>query len=392
MKCNFYRSATAPFFTLSALLATWNRNTVTTFGAVLSPTTHRSHQIVLHGWSRQGEFESESVTSAKTRPTVDDGNGLDLVSARLWLESHEAKNSNGAYTVLRCDLSMDACQVWGRDFHLERLCRSYSSLMGTPPVDRDVLDRAMGRSDQLIQALLAEARELLRNAPLRGDEIYILMLTLLWEEPNDTKNQIIVKGHVFCSRSPSIPLQYDPAPISASIALPSNTGPHLPNRHGNLPNAKLSAWCRMRRPLEGVFKVNGMDEVLLTRQYGNDVQLLEGLTSNLFVICKGGILRTPDDGVLGGYARYLVLKAARHLGFHVEVGPLCISELGSWDQMFCTSAIRLVIPVGQLWIAEGNSNEGGPTQLTKVWAANSEEQPARTWRAIYHEILNMHPY
>lgn len=326
-----------------------------------------------------------------TMPTVDNL----MISPRLWLESHEAENpNNGAYTVLRCDLSMNACQVWGRDFHLERLCQSYSSLVGgTTPVDQDVLDRAMGRSDQLIQTLLAETLEILRNAPLRGDEVYIMMLTLLWEQPSDGKNHIVVKGHLFSSQIPSIPLQYNPAPMSASIALPSNTGTHLPNRYKNLPSAKLSAWCRMRRPLEGVFKVDGMDEVLLTRPHGNDVQLLEGLTSNVFVICKDGTLRTPDDdGVLGGYARHLVLEAARQLGFPVEVGPLCMSELGSWDHMFCTSAIRLVIPVGQLWIPESNYIEGIPTQLTSVWAANAEEQPGRTWRAIYHEILNIHPY
>ena len=87
-------------------------------------------------------------------------------------------------------------------------------------------------------------------------------------------------------------------------------------------NAKISSWCSIRKPLEDPsrYKIpdSNIGEVLLVTQdenkqyqdeedFINSLSILEGLTSNLFVIDKDGTIRTAPVGkVLLGYARHLV--------------------------------------------------------------------------------------
>ena len=350
-------------------------------------------QLSLNAWSRQAGVDADTITISAI-------NESHLSSARLWLEFQEAKhNREGAYTVIRCDLPVESSgRIWGREFHLNRLCESYSLLARTK-LDQVVLNKAISNSQQIIQYLMSNAQQsfIVGPQPRRDDNItYTIMLTLLWEESDhDDDENIIIKGHAFSSGIPSKAQEYDPSPISASVAYSSKMHTHLPNRYENLPQAKLSAWCRKRRPLEVAFKSNGIEEVFLVRhcpETNDDVEFLEGLTSNIFVIYRDGTLHTPDADILGGYARHLILEAARRLGWNVKCGPLYVSEIDSWAEVFCSSSIRLVIPVGELWMPNKNQhNRGRETQETKIWTANSNEKYSRTWRQLYNNILQHNP-
>jgi branched-subunit amino acid aminotransferase/4-amino-4-deoxychorismate lyase len=130
--------------------------------------------------------------------------------------------------------------------------------------------------------------------------------------------------------------------------------------------------------------------VLLMRstEHNDDLELLEGLTSNIFVIDKEGTLKTPQDGVLMGYARHLVLEAAHRLGWRVQCGSLVMTEMVDWDEVFCTSSIRMVLPVGQIVMWDVAS------QTTTVLWTNTQTgtQHGRTWQELYNEIiLNVQP-
>jgi len=384
--------STAPFLlTLS---------TLTTSGALL-PNLLRQRNFLfplLNVWSRKAEMDSNINTLVTT------SDGTDMPSARMWLEFQEAHGSSdtpgGAYTVLRCDLSLKSWHIWGIEFHMERLCESYSHLVQVR-LKEDTRDRAIEQSTQIIQVLLSEAQvSMIRRDPPRDNETYTVMLTLLWEE-DGKKNHVSVKGHAFSSCTPSNAVDYDPSPIAATIARLSGKGENFPNRYDYIPKAKVSSWCRIRRPLEEAFKINGVGEVILSRHIPTEkevsrhiptekeVQLLEGLTSNLFVIFKDGTLKTPDEGVLHGYARHLVLEAAHRLGWNVDEGPLFMSEMVGWDQVFCTSAIRLIIPIGELWMLNENKGQEAAATMTKIWTESKERQQAKSWLQLYNEIQTL---
>ena len=91
---------------------------------------------------------------------------------------------------------------------------------------------------------------------------------------------------------------------------------------------------------------------------GEDV--LEGATSNVFVVC-GDVLRTPAAGVLPGVTRGIVLELAADVGLRVEEGPLEVEALRGADEAFLTSSTREVMPIRAVDGAALGSGEVGPT-------------------------------
>lgn len=259
---------------------------------------------------------------------------------------------------------------------------------------------------------------------------------------------------------------YDPQPLTAVVAMPAccdaTTHPQqIPIQHINrqpYPHAKLSAWCSERRPLEKryysnmpgsvveivqVAKDEGTDsgealvpvtvnEVILTEYNDDDamntstaktssnVRLLEGLTSNLFVVYPNNVIRTAGDGVLPGYARHLVMEAVGR-GIDVDdsadsccwtmdtTTPIRLDEVGQWQHVFCTSAIRLIVPLGRILVEastrpaevaasvdNGSNNDSSQVAehvvLQEVWRSGNtplllQRQPL-LWKLLYDSILN----
>jgi hypothetical protein len=207
----------------------------------------------------------------------------------------------------------------------------------------------------------------------------------------------------------------------------TDTDDVLPNRYRNFPTAKLSSWCRRRRLLEDIFKKPDIGDVILTKHHCDDeedvenetkppplsvsvgsndptttptpsVELLEGLTSNLFVVYPGKILRTaPSKHVLGGYVRHLIIDCAKQCGYTVEVGPIPLEDSSLWEEVFVTSSIRLIIPVSRMFLP--NPTDGGNDdelfRLEKLWERPSREQrgaacpsPPVASNVLYRELLN----
>ncbi|KAL7479432.1 hypothetical protein ACHAW6_005168, partial [Cyclotella cf. meneghiniana] len=322
------------------------------------------------------------------------------ISAREWMEGIEKYEGSiygiGAYSVLRCDVSYPATcsetnnvsnsdsrgedmhdfhwNVWGIDFHMDRLCSSYAMLINNHNLvrpcsfkDESLFEETRQQSEEMIKVLLEEAAKSLceENTSKKSDQTNTaestdlqnqntgvnlhrtLMLTLLWTPPKldhvNATNHLrpTVRGHASFA-GPSRPSMEDQMPqaISACLSIPHELTPEahalLPHRHiensitGTYDSigasAKISSWCRVRRPLEdpSVFKVPGMNvgEVLLVGNSSNassdfiaSLEILEGLTSNFFVIYTDGTVRTaPATKVLPGYSRFLVIKSLLKMG------------------------------------------------------------------------------
>ena len=327
-------------------------------------------------------------------------------------------------------------KVWGEEFHLDRLRQSYCALIlasargdagrgadidSLDPTNEEILDEATSRSRALIDSLLSEAEGALFNADgfatglddrsFSTDLSVTVMLTLLWTPLTDDirDNDILaapalgVLGHIFSTGKTFSTWEYNPDPIIANVAAPLNAPTlyqewmSLPNRCLNLPKAKLSSWCQTRRPLEETYKHIGVEEVLLIRPPRRtnpveiinyvDWELLEGLTSNLFVIYSDGTLRTGQTDVLDGFARQLVLQCAERCGILHDPAPILMQDAkkGLWTEVFVTSAIKLVVPVGRILFPKLKG-----TAIEMIWSETPlDDLPwSRRWWSTFHEEMN----
>lgn len=309
---------------------------------------------------------------------------FDLTSPRQWMEYLEAtKGRGGAYTVLRCDCTPNnnKRRIWGRDFHMNRLCQSYCTLIESTNqlVSQDQLDLAVNSTNAILDTLVEQATLTVNKAITNSHGWFTIMLTILWQRDTSKQQAILVRGHALCNGMP-IATNDDQFPdaITATLAI-SYKEDDLPNRYNHYPEAKLSSWCRRRRPLEERFKVNGASEVVLTKRVGDEIHILEGLTSNIFFLYPHKKLRTANTDVLKGFARELVLDCAAKLGFEYDSSPIRIQDYNLWREIFVTSSVRLVVPIKRLLIPDEQKGD-----LFSLWTANDNEHPTCK---LFHKVL-----
>lgn len=341
-----------------------------------------NNQRNIKPWSRIATVNEDGFISCNDCKTMThDERSFDMESPREWMEYIEAtEGQGGAYTVLRCDFQNNHTRIWGRDFHMKRLGQSYCTLCRDNVVNEKQLDSATKTTNAILNAL--EKQVLLTLTPVTsGDDTFTIMLTILWQTSTESPYSVLVRGHAFCngkSVSPSEQVLFDP--IIASLAI--NSGDEeLPNRYNPFPEAKLSCWCRQRRPLEQEFKVNGAGEVLLTRNVGGETHILEGLTSNVFFVYPGEKLRTASHGVLKGYARELVLECAPKLGLDYDASPIRVQDASLWKEVFLTSSIRLVVPVRQILCPDKQG------EYHSQWNVDRDNKKFPICRQLYQELL-----
>mmetsp|Transcript_16007 Transcript_16007/g.30455 ORF Transcript_16007/g.30455 Transcript_16007/m.30455 type:complete len:874 (+) Transcript_16007:889-3510(+) len=333
-------------------------------------------------WSKQAFIEEKGKALVFEDSSVLKGGVLtDVSSPRLWLESQP----DGVYTVMRSDLFISERQspherpwrLWGVDFHMNRLSKPFSKLYGS---NNSALAAAIHKSTSIIGCLLAEtfAEERKNMVSCEPGSTCVVTITLLWYPVDDST--VGVKGHVFTSGEMIKPRDYSSVtPIRAALALEGS----MPNRKDNFPDCKQSSWCTTRRPLEEKYMADGASEVLLTDTKGDVPTILEGLTTNFFAVYSDGVLKTPDQGMLEGYARGRVKKAAKALGYRLEEGPIALDDAALWKEVFLTSAIRICQPVESI-----TEEKDGKTIVH--WREDPNEKVSDTpvWQKIYNQILS----
>ena len=108
-------------------------------------------------------------------------------------------------------------------------------------------------------------------------------------------------------------------------------------------------------------KLDGYDEAIML---GEDGQVSEASSSNLFMVREGCLITTPITAdILEGITRQIVLDLAGELGVPWEVRPIDRTELYSADEMFlCGTGVQLAAVTSVDRRSVGNGEPGSITQ------------------------------
>ncbi len=109
-------------------------------------------------------------------------------------------------------------------------------------------------------------------------------------------------------------------------------------------------------------RVGANEAILMTREG----ELLEGATSNFFVVIEGCLMTPPTEGrILPGITREVVIEEATAMKLPLETRSVWEQDLSRAEEVFLTSTLREVLPVRQI----GNRRFRAPGTLTGRLAA-----------------------
>jgi Amino-transferase class IV len=361
------------------------------------------------------------------------------------------------HTTVSTNNDRQKSHVWGQEFHLQRLQASYRSIIDQTNQSKNAdghesmtllesnVHSANRRSVQILQALVQEAEQAsaITNSPLperpnepSEDEVWVqvVRLTLLWSPPlgnlatvDHGSTAIVVRGHACCSLQP-VAMRYHQGPSYIDCALAVERvsdgrlrlDPLMPIRHDTKPDTKVAAWTRLRQTFETPlrYKPAGVAEVLMVRACPEtvtasstnsddfykeeEVELLEGISSNVFVVYRDGSIHTAPAGVLPGYVRHLVNQSAvAACGSPVSTTrTVLLSDVSEWQEVFITSSSRLIYPVGRIWIPHMDGHpQHEQVDFQVFWTDGRQGQDDSgavgdrpMWHKVYDEILRSANY
>jgi len=126
------------------------------------------------------------------------------------------------------------------------------------------------------------------------------------------------------------------------------------------PGAKVSNYLGSMLALKQA-KATGAHEALIV---GAEGAIVEGATSNLFVVRKSLLVTPPEEaGILAGITRAHVLDVAGELGIEVTFEPIFPDDLAGVSEAFLTSSLREIVPVVQ--VDERVIGDGRPGTVTR---------------------------
>jgi len=131
------------------------------------------------------------------------------------------------------------------------------------------------------------------------------------------------------------------------------------------PTIKHLEWPSIRKALEDV-KSKEANEVVMQDDEG---LLYEGLSSNFFTVENGVVHTAPDDVVLPGTIRKLIVKCCQENNIPIVFERPNIKNIDSWEGCFLSSTSRLLLPIDevrlvtQLYIVKKISNSPFVTKL-----------------------------
>jgi Amino-transferase class IV len=381
-------------------------------GSLQRVTGYDDSQCSLHYLQKD---DSSNDGGSATGTTGKVSKDLDMTVIADWMHhtymQHQETELPGVYDSLRCDYvwhttpGQSPWNIWGEAFHIERLQKSFRYLVDNNPTltTTRCLERAAMESKLLFRALLQEAAThpmFLHHEHHRHDHdtdhlnnskghqfetsewswptlaVQVVRFTWMWSPTRDY-DHITVRAHA-CSTTEPIKVSLDHlTPIDVNIALPQKNV-STPSRWDHDAHIKVARWTRERKEIA---QPEGIGEVLLVKQHGTrDYQLLEGLSSNLFVLYKDGSLRTADQGVLQGYVRKLVLDSAECLHIPVSSEPILLSEVDQWKEAFITSSSRLLYPIRRINVP----NQDG--SMREIWNDESFDSATDAVPALHKPV------
>jgi branched-chain amino acid aminotransferase len=109
-----------------------------------------------------------------------------------------------------------------------------------------------------------------------------------------------------------------------------------------IPGAKSIDYIRAIMTLRDAHAAGAVESVYVSQ----DDRVLEGTTSNLFIVSGGSVI-TPSDDILPGITREVVLDLLEP-EFKPEVRPVTMQELTDADEVFMSSSTKELVPVVQV--------------------------------------------
>jgi branched-chain amino acid aminotransferase len=156
--------------------------------------------------------------------------------------------------------------------------------------------------------------------------------------------------------SPNFILQQQPLQLPAKEKFHKGINIILHEYMRDLPEIKSTNYL-MAIWLLNKMKQQKADEVL----YVKDNRVLEFPRSNVFAVTKNQTVVTPDENVLNGITRMMVLQLAEKK-YKVEKRQVTIDELLDAAEVFLTSTTRRILPV--LKINDQIISDGKPGAIT----------------------------
>ncbi|HEY2734960.1 MAG TPA: aminotransferase class IV [Polyangiales bacterium] len=102
----------------------------------------------------------------------------------------------------------------------------------------------------------------------------------------------------------------------------------------------------------------GCHEALIVGPHG---EVIEGATSNVFVVRAGGLLTPPiEAGILAGITRLTVLELAARLSIPALETQVHPSDLYRAEEVFITSTVREIVPVVRVDDVTIGAGQPGP--------------------------------
>ncbi|MBX3180991.1 MAG: aminotransferase class IV [Polyangiaceae bacterium] len=223
--------------------------------------------------------------------------------------------------------------------HLARLERSATLVAMELPVSLEQLQRellevleAAGDQESYARLMITRGQGELGLAPSEAEALRVILVEPLTPPPVAQRERGIAVTLYGARRA-----------TDATLAAGAKVGNYL---------TSVLAMAEARRA--------GAAEALIVDGEG---QVLEGATSNVFVVKDGALITPPISvGILPGITRAAVLALARELGIQARVAPLDVSALLAADEVFITSSIRELL--GVVRVADQIIGDGKPGELT----------------------------
>ncbi len=164
--------------------------------------------------------------------------------------------------------------------------------------------------------------------------------------------------------------------------------PDFDLRHERSWRAVIAPWRRSREFPLWRFKATTYFANVLARRYAREhgadealwcnteERFTEGTATNLFVVIDGEIWTPPpDEGLLPGVARSLVMELAPTLGIAVHERPIPLSLLTEAEEAFVTNAVIGVVPLTKVGdkLFPSTSISQQLRVAYKRWAAQKDE-------------------
>lgn len=121
-----------------------------------------------------------------------------------------------------------------------------------------------------------------------------------------------------------------------------------------IPGAKSIDYIRAIMTLRDARAAGAIESVYVSP----DDRVLEGTTSNLFIVSNGAVI-TPSEDILPGITRDVLLGLIES-EFELEVRPLSLQELTGADEVFMSSSTKELVPVVRVDDHFIGSREPGP--------------------------------